>query len=108
MKIATREIVREIDALSIEKHGIPGLVLMENAGRAAADVVIEEFPHADSVAVFAGGGNNGGDGFVIARHLMGQGVRVTTYLAVGSAKYRGDALVEPESAQKIGGRSRRA
>ncbi len=103
MKIATREIVREIDALSIEKHGIPGLVLMENAGRAAADVVIEEFPHADSVAVFAGGGNNGGDGFVIARHLMGQGVRVTTYLAVGSAKYRGDALANLRALKKSGG-----
>ena len=103
MKIATREIVREIDALSIEKHGIPGLVLMENAGRAAADVIIEEFPHADSAAVFAGGGNNGGDGFVIARHLMGQGVRVTTYLAVSSAKYRGDALFNLRALKKSGG-----
>ena len=103
MKIATREIVREIDALSMEKHGIPGLVLMENAGRAAADVVIEEFPHADSVAVFAGGGNNGGDGFVIARHLMGQGVGVTTYLAVSSAKYRGDALANLRALKKSGG-----
>ena len=103
MKIATREIVREIDALSIEKHGIPGLVLMENAGRAAADVVIEEFPHADSVAVFAGSGNNGGDGFVIARHLMGQGVAVTTYLAASPVKYRGDALANLKALKKSGG-----
>jgi len=103
MKIATREIVREIDALSMEKHGIPGLVLMENAGRAAADVVIEEFPHADSAAVFAGGGNNGGDGFVIARHLMGQGVGVTTYLAASPAKYRGDALANLRALKKSGG-----
>lgn len=103
MKIATREIVREIDALSIEKHGIPGLVLMENAGRAAADVVIEEFPHADSVAIFAGGGNNGGDGFVIARHLIGQGVGVTTYLSTSPAKYRGDALANLRALKKSGG-----
>ena len=103
MKIATREIVREIDTKTIEKHGIPGLVLMENAGRAAADVLIEEFPFADRVAVFAGGGNNGGDGFVIARHLIGQGIAVTTYLAGSSGKYRGDALTNLKALKKSGG-----
>ena len=103
MKIATREIVREIDTKSIEKHGIPGLVLMENAGRAAADVLIEEFPFADRVAVFAGGGNNGGDGFVIARHLISQGIAVTTYLAGSSGKYRGDALTNLKALKKSGG-----
>ncbi|MEW6144313.1 MAG: NAD(P)H-hydrate dehydratase [Thermodesulfobacteriota bacterium] len=103
MKIATREIVRDIDAKSIEKHGIPGLVLMENAGRMAADVVLEEFPQADSAAVFAGGGNNGGDGFVIARHLAGQGVKVTTYLAASPAKYKGDALANLKALKKSGG-----
>lgn len=103
MKIATREIVREIDARSIEKHGIPGLVLMENAGRMAADVVLEEFPHARTAAVFAGSGNNGGDGFVIARHLMGQGVGVKTYLAVSPAKYKDDALANLKALRKSGG-----
>ncbi|HVY55572.1 MAG TPA: NAD(P)H-hydrate epimerase, partial [Thermodesulfobacteriota bacterium] len=103
MKIATREIVREIDAKSIEKHGIPGLVLMENAGRMAADVVLEEFPHVVSAAVFAGGGNNGGDGFVIARHLTGQGIGVKTYLAVSSGKYKGDALANLKALKKSGG-----
>ena len=57
MKIATREIVREIDRKTIEKHGISGITLMENAGRATADVITEEFPFAEKVAVFAGGGN---------------------------------------------------
>jgi NAD(P)H-hydrate epimerase len=103
MKIATREIVREIDARSIEKHGIPGLVLMENAGRMAADVVLKEFPQAERVAVFAGGGNNGGDGFVIARHLLGQGVKVTTYLAASPARYKGDALENLKALKKSGG-----
>ena len=103
MKIATREIVRDIDTRSIEKHGIPGLVLMENAGRMTADVILEEFPHVRSAAVFAGGGNNGGDGFVIARHLMGQGISVKTYLAVSSAKYKGDALANLKALRKSGG-----
>lgn len=103
MKIATREIVREIDRKTIEKHGIPSLVLMENAGRAAADVIIEEFPFANRVAVFAGGGNNGGDGFVIARHLIGQGIAVTAYLAVSSGKYKGDALTNLRALKKSGG-----
>jgi NAD(P)H-hydrate epimerase len=103
MKIATREIVREIDARSIEKHGIPGLLLMENAGRMAADVVLEEFPQVRTAAVFAGGGNNGGDGFVIARHLIGQGIGVKTYLAVSSAKYKGDALSNLKALRKSGG-----
>jgi Uncharacterized conserved protein len=80
MKLATREIIREIDRVSIEEYGILGLILMENAGRAVANVILEEFPQAKRVAIFAGGGNNGGDGFVIARHLLSYGLDVTTYL----------------------------
>ena len=43
MKVATREIVREIDRLTIKKHGVPGIELMENAGRATVDVLLENF-----------------------------------------------------------------
>ncbi len=103
MKIATREIVREIDRRTIEEFGIPGLILMENAGRATADVLLEEFPFAQKVAVFAGGGNNGGDGFVVARHLMCQGIDVTTYVASDPGKYRGDALTNFRALKNIGG-----
>ncbi|MGB3728787.1 MAG: NAD(P)H-hydrate epimerase, partial [Thermodesulfobacteriota bacterium] len=92
MKIATREIVREIDRLTIEKYGVPGLVLMENAGRATADVLLDNFSYATKVAVFAGGGNNGGDGFVIARHLISAGLDVDTYIVTDPKKYKGDAL----------------
>jgi len=102
MKIATREQVREIDRATIEDYGVPGLVLMENAGRAAADVLLEEYPFAESVAVFAGAGNNGGDGFVIARHLIGQGLDVTVYLAADPAKYRRDALTNFKSLKNLG------
>ena len=66
MKLVTREIVREIDRKTIEEYGIPGLILMENAGRAVAKVVMDERPNAKKIAIFAGGGNNGGDGFVVA------------------------------------------
>ncbi|MEQ9619737.1 MAG: NAD(P)H-hydrate dehydratase [Deltaproteobacteria bacterium] len=103
MKIGTREIVREIDRKTIEEYRIPSLILMENAGRATADVIIEEFPYAERVAVFAGGGNNGGDGFVVARHLMGQGIDVTVYAASDPKKYSGDALTNMRAFKNTGG-----
>ncbi|MGB2690989.1 MAG: NAD(P)H-hydrate dehydratase [Thermodesulfobacteriota bacterium] len=103
MKIATREIVREIDRLTIEKYGVPGLVLMENAGRATADVLLDNFSYATKVAVFAGGGNNGGDGFVIARHLISAGLDVDTYIVTDPKKYKGDALTNYKALKNIGG-----
>lgn len=103
MKIATREIVREIDRLTIEKYGIPGLVLMENAGRATADVLLDNFAYAMKVAVFAGGGNNGGDGFVIARHLISAGLDVDTYIISDPKKYKDDALTNYNALKNLGG-----
>jgi ADP-dependent NAD(P)H-hydrate dehydratase / NAD(P)H-hydrate epimerase len=119
MKLATREIIREIDRISIEEYGIPGLILMENAGRAVSKVVFEEFPllsgslktlplgrypKSQRIAIFAGSGNNGGDGFVIARHLISEGLDVTTYLTSEPKKYSGDALTNFEALRKIGGK----
>jgi hydroxyethylthiazole kinase-like uncharacterized protein yjeF len=119
MKLATREIIREIDRISIEEYGIPSLILMENAGRAVSEVVLVEFPQIcgslktlplDSyprsrrIAIFAGGGNNGGDGFVIARHLISEGLDVTTYLTSDPKKYKGDALTNLEALRKVGGK----
>ncbi len=104
MKLATRETVREIDRISIEEYRIPGLILMENAGRAVARVAIQEFPQAKRVATFAGGGNNGGDGFVISRHLISEGLDVTTYLTSDSQNYKSDALTNLEALHKIGGK----
>lgn len=104
MKLATREIIREIDKASIEEYGILGLILMENAGRGVAKVVLKEFPEIKRIAIFAGGGNNGGDGFVVARHLMKEGLDVTTYLAVDPKRYKGDALVNFQALSKIGGK----
>jgi len=87
----TRGQVREYDRIAIEDVGVPGPVLMENAGRGAAAVAMEMLADGDSVAVVAGPGNNGGDGFVIARHLLGAGFPVETFLAIPPDKIGGDA-----------------
>ncbi len=101
MKIATRETIKEIDRVTIEKYGVPGIVLMENAGRAVASVIRREFPDKDNISVFCGGGNNGGDGFVTARHLINTGKKVTTYLLQNRNEYSGDARTNLNSLSKI-------
>jgi len=95
MRSLTREQVRAVDACAIETLGIPALILMENAGRGAADAVCQALgPVAGlSVAIVAGGGNNGGDGFVIARHLAMRGARTETFLVSPAEKLSGDAAV---------------
>jgi NAD(P)H-hydrate epimerase len=75
LELLTSEEMGQADRLAIE-GGVPGRVLMENAGRAVADEVSRLFPDARSVAVLCGPGNNGGDGFVAARHLLDRGYAV--------------------------------
>ncbi len=77
MKTAlTREQLRRIDQRAVERYGIPGLILMENAGRSAAELIHGYYDANAGVAVFCGRGNNGGDGCVIARHLHNRDVHV--------------------------------
>lgn len=104
MRAVTAEEMAEMDRTAIEVIGIPGVVLMENAGRGATEVMWRYFPGLGGkrVAVLAGGGNNGGDGFVIARHLWQQRVAVTVYLLKKGKSYRGDAKVNLEIAEKLG------
>ena len=94
----SRRQVREVDRRAIEEYGVPGVVLMENASRAVAEVAWEELEEAGSrkVLVLCGGGNNGGDGLAAARHLHNFGADVTVGLFVNPAKCRGDALVNWE------------
>ena len=77
-----RDEVREIDRKAIEEYEIPGIILMENAGRNVVEEIMKMLSGTDSarVAIFCGKGNNGGDGFVIARHLYNKGVDVSVYL----------------------------
>ncbi len=78
----TRAEVRELDRRAIEEYGIPGVVLMENAGRSVAEEAMKMLPTGGKrqVAVLCGKGNNGGDGFVVARHLHNHGIKVWVYL----------------------------
>lgn len=80
MKPLTRAESRDIDRYAIEKLGIPGIVLMENAGRGAAEVLLAQEPPPRKVLVLCGKGNNAGDGFVVARHLAIRGVDVRVAL----------------------------
>ena len=77
--LLSREEARELDRRAIEEFGVPSLVLMENAGRGTAELLLRLGVHS-RVAVCCGRGNNGGDGFVIARHLDLQGVPVKVLL----------------------------
>lgn len=87
--------IREVDRLAIQRAGLPGVVLMENAGRAAAEFIYASMldPMSTPVVVLAGPGNNGGDGFVVARHLLNARVRTTTVLTVDPDRVDGDAAV---------------
>jgi NAD(P)H-hydrate epimerase len=91
MKIVTAEEMRAIDRATTEKHGIPSLTLMENAGTAVAEFAQKHFDF-DSVCAVCGKGNNGGDGFVAARKLHEAGKKVSIIvLAKGPEELRGDA-----------------
>ena len=105
MRPMTREEVRSLDATAIEEYGIPGIVLMENAGRGATEIVLTMLAGIDSprVAILCGKGNNGGDGFVMARHLHNRGIPIETfYLGQASEAGDGDAAVNLRIVQKMG------
>ena len=82
--------MRAADAGAIEGLGIPGAVLMERAGLAAADEIVRAYPRG-SVAIVCGGGNNGGDGFVVSRHLHVAGWDVECLLAADPDRLPADA-----------------
>jgi NAD(P)H-hydrate epimerase len=93
MYLVTANEMQEMDRQTIESFGLPGRVLMENAARGATRFLLEQFKSLANkkVAVVAGLGNNGGDGFVMARYLAQKGIRVSVYLLSQSHKVRGDA-----------------
>ncbi|MGD0090261.1 MAG: NAD(P)H-hydrate epimerase [Planctomycetota bacterium] len=96
MLVLSREEVREVDRLAIEQLGIPGVVLMENAGRAVAEETLKLLarePASLTAVLLCGGGNNGGDGYVAARHLHNAGVRVLVCNAAEPSRRGGDAAV---------------
>ncbi len=88
----TRYAVRDVDRRALVDYGLPGIVLMENAGRGAAELLIN-LGIAGRVAICAGKGNNGGDGFVIARHLELRGFEPRVLLFCDPADLSGDAAI---------------
>jgi NAD(P)H-hydrate epimerase len=101
LPVLTAEEMRRADRLAIEKIGLPGPVLMENAGAAVARAVAERYPGARRVVVLCGHGNNGGDGFVAARRLGA----VAQAILLGTAEsVQGDALVHLGAFERSGGR----
>ena len=94
----TRDESRQVDQLAVDQFGMSGLVLMENAGREAARVIADRFPLAET-CILCGKGNNGGDGYVIARHLqlaqaaVGGNGTVRIVSVVDPAELAGDAAV---------------
>lgn len=93
--VLTRQEVRDFDAWAINTAGVPGVVLMENAGRGCTEIIIAELEKrsGSKVCIFCGTGNNGGDGFVIARHLKNARFDVAVVLCGPASKIKGDAEI---------------
>ncbi len=93
MILVTANEMQQMDRQTIESFGIPGRVLMENAGRGATRFFFEQFSDLKDkrIGVIAGLGNNGGDGFVIARYLAQSGIAVQVYLLAAGNRVKGDA-----------------
>src|SRR5256712_537491 len=104
MRVLNSSQMRDADKRAIEDVGIPSLVLMENAGRqtvAAMEAMYSDLPERQ-VGVLCGRGNNGGDGFVVARTLMQRGVDVAVFLLGRVADVRGDARTNLEILGRLG------
>jgi len=93
--------MRALDTAAIERLGIPGAVLMERAGLAAAHEIAERFPEAARVAVVCGSGNNAGDGFVVARHLHAAGVDARVLLTGQATKLGIDARTNLDICRRL-------
>ena len=92
MKVTTAAEMREIDRATTDRFGVPSLTLMENAGSAVAQFILHNYSTANRVVVICGRGNNGGDGFVVARKLHRAGRVVEVLLLAPRIELRGDAL----------------
>lgn len=102
MKILDAQQTRNIDRRATERFGVPSIVLMENAAIAVAEAVFEHYPEAGRVALLCGTGQNGGDGFAVARHLENRGV-VPVIIVVGErAAIKGDALTNLVICERLG------
>jgi NAD(P)H-hydrate epimerase len=104
MLALSRAKVREVDAVAMDEYSLPGVVLMENAGRNASEAIVRLFDSisGQDVVVVVGSGNNGGDGLVIARYLELAGAKVRVVLAAPPQRFRGDSLTNLEIINRSG------
>ncbi|MGH9564279.1 MAG: NAD(P)H-hydrate epimerase, partial [Terracidiphilus sp.] len=105
MKALTAAEMREVDRLTTERYGIPALTLMENAGTSVAEFVRQRFAKLAErkIVVLCGKGNNGGDGFVVARKLREWGAKPAVYSFAAAEEMRGDAAVNRKRWQETRG-----
>jgi len=103
MRLATAQQMRNLDAAAATGFGIPGIVLMENAGRATVAAILRRWgdPNDRDFGILVGPGNNGGDGLVIARHLHELGGRPTVYLLAAPDKVKGDAAINLDAVRRL-------
>jgi NAD(P)H-hydrate epimerase len=104
IKVVTAKEMQELDRRATAEYGIPSLLLMENAGSEATREMLVAFPALlrSRVVILCGRGNNGGDGFVVARHLLNRGATVETFLLARRDDVRGDARVNLDILEKMG------
>jgi len=102
--VMTRDQVRAFDERAINTLGIPGVVLMENAGSSCAELIKDKLKDIANpkVCIFCGTGNNGGDGYVIARHLINYGFEVMVAICGDREKIRGDAKINLDILERMG------
>jgi NAD(P)H-hydrate epimerase len=102
--VMTRDEVRAFDSWAINTLGIAGVVLMENAGRSCAELIKEKLAGLTQpkVCIFCGTGNNGGDGYVITRHLLNSGFQATVVLCGDKNKIKGNAKTNLDILERMG------
>lgn len=99
----TFEEIREIEKNIINTDNIPSIILMENAGKNSCDVLLQQFPQISDYKVYiiCGKGNNAGDGYTLARHLIIKGYYVTLVQLVEPSELKGDALINYDILKEI-------
>src|SRR3990172_7655895 len=104
MKIVTAKEMQGIDRIAIDDYGIPGIVLMENAAKGVVASLFKKFPDIKDkkIGIFAGKGNNGGDGLAVARLLTDKGIATEVYLLSKKDTLKGDAKTNLDSAEGMG------
>lgn len=101
MYIVTNQQMKAVDQMAINDYKIPGIVLMENAGLAVVEEINKQFEARSKAVIVCGGGNNGGDGFVIGRHLLNRGFELALFVIGSPERIQGDARINYEIMAKL-------